>query len=215
MMEYGRGGIATLRKLLGVSLVETVVLAPYISSLDTPLVLSCSTCDYCSTDDCSKFLTGLVFGGGLLLGPLLLALAYLHVQDAPDGMMTFFFFSIRRKYLPGCMLLVAFLMAGPQEALKQAFGLVAAHLYDFLTRIWPSYGGGINPIRTPRMVQQWFAKPIGASTTRSYGTAFQGRPAGSVGAQPQTGNSRGSGWTSGFTSGSWGSRGPGRRLGGD
>ncbi|KAH0005266.1 hypothetical protein KCU78_g12960, partial [Aureobasidium melanogenum] len=178
MMEYGRGGIATLRKLLDVSLVETVVLAPYISSLDNPLLL-----------------TGFVFGGGLLLGPLLLALAYLHVQDAPDGMMTFFFFSIRRKYLPGCMLLVAFLMAGPQEALKQAFGLVAAHLYDFLTRIWPSYGRGTNPIRTPRIVQQWFAKPIGASTTRSYGTAFQGRPAGSVGAQSQASSSRSGGWT--------------------
>ncbi|KAH0377113.1 hypothetical protein KCU92_g9403, partial [Aureobasidium melanogenum] len=160
-------------------------------------------------------LTGFVFGGGLLLGPLLLALAYLHVQDAPDGMMTFFFFSIRRKYLPGCMLLVAFLMAGPQEALKQAFGLVAAHLYDFLTRIWPSYGRGTNPIRTPRIVQQWFAEPIGASTTRSYGTAFQGRPAGSVGAQSQASSSRSGGWTSGFTSGSWGSRGPGRRLGSD
>ncbi|KAG9969740.1 hypothetical protein KCU78_g23941, partial [Aureobasidium melanogenum] len=145
--------------------------------------------------------------------PLLLALAYLHVQDAPDGMMTFFFFSIRRKYLPGCMLLVAFLMAGPQEALKQAFGLVAAHLYDFLTRIWPSYGRGTNPIHTPRIVQQWFAKPIGASTTRSYGTAFQGRPVGSVGAQSQASSSRSGGWTSGFTSGSWGSRGPGRRLG--
>ena len=204
-----------LRKLFGDSLVETVVLAPYISSLEPLLVQFCSTCEYCSTDDYSKLLTGFVFGGGLLLGPLLLALAYLHVQDAPDGMMTFFFFSIRRKYLPGCMLLVAFLMAGPQEALKQAFGLVAAHLYDFLTRIWPSYGGGYNPIRTPQVVQRWFARPSGASTTRSYGTAFQSRPAGSVGAQPQTGSSRGGGWTSGFTSGAWGSRGPGRRLGGD
>lgn len=204
-----------MRKLFGDSLVETVVLAPYISSLDAPLVQYRSTCDYCSTDDYSKLLTGFVFGGGLLLGPLLLALAYLHVQDAPDGMMTFFFFSIRRKYLPGCMLLVAFLMAGPQEALKQAFGLAAAHLYDFLTRIWPSYGGGYNPIRTPQVVQRWFARPSGASTTRSYGTAFQSRPAGSVGAQPQTGSSRGGGWTSGFTSGAWGSRGSGRRLGGD
>lgn len=215
-MEYGRGGIATLRKLLGVSLVETVVLAPYISSLDTHLVLSRSTCHYCSTDDYSKLLTGFIFGGGLLLSPLILALAYLHVQDAPDAMMTFFFFSIRRKYLPACMLLVTFLMAGPYGALLEAFGLVAAHLYDFLTRIWPSYGGGTNPIRTPRMVQQWFAKPFGSGTTRSYGTAFQARPAGSVGGQSQTGNSsRSSGWTSGFTSGSWGSRGPGRRLGGD
>ncbi|THZ02387.1 hypothetical protein D6C93_03264 [Aureobasidium pullulans] len=160
-------------------------------------------------------LTGIVFGGGLLLGPLLLALAYLHVQDAPDGMMTFFFFTIRRKYLPGCMLLAAFLMAGPNEAIKQAFGLAAAHLYDFLTRIWPSYGGGTNPISTPLVVQRWFARPAGASTTRAYGTAFQSRPAGSVGAQSQTSSSGGGGWTSGFTSGSWGSRGPGRRLGSD
>ncbi|CAD0090275.1 unnamed protein product [Aureobasidium vineae] len=159
-------------------------------------------------------LTGIVFGGGLVLAPLLLALAYLHVQDAPDAMMTFFFFSIRRKYLPACMLLAVLVMAGPFAALQQAFGLVSAHLYDFLTRIWPSYGGGYNPIRTPQMVQRWFAKPMGAGTTRSYGTTFQARSSGSVGAQPQAGSSRSGGWTSGFT-GTWGSRGPGRRLGGD
>lgn len=126
--------------------------------------------------------------------------------------MTFFFFTIRRKYLPGCMLLAALLMAGPQEALKQAIGLAAAHLYDFLTRIWPSYGRGVNPIKTPQVVQRWFARPAGANTQRAYGTAFQGRPAGS---QSQTSNSGSGGWTSGFSSGSWGSRGPGRRLGGD
>jgi Derlin-2/3 len=146
------------------------------------------------------------------MGPFTLALAYLHVQDAPDGMMTFFFFTIRRKYLPGCMLLATFLMAGPPEAMKQALGLVAAHLYDFLTRIWPSYGGGVNPISTPRIVQQWFARPAGANTQRAYGTAFQSR---STGAQSQGQASRSGGWTSGFTSGSWGSRGAGRRLGGD
>ncbi|CAD0113720.1 unnamed protein product [Aureobasidium uvarum] len=160
-------------------------------------------------------LVSIVFGGGLVLAPLSLALAYLHVQDAPDAMMSFFFINMRRRYLPICMLAVTLVMVGPFGALQQAFGLVSAHLYDFLTRIWPSYGGGYNPIRTPQMVQRWFAKTSGPGNNRSYGTAFQARPSGSVGAQPQAGSSRSGGWTSGFTSGTWGSRGAGRRLGGD
>jgi len=148
----------------------------------------------------------------LFLQPLILALAYTHSQENPNGQMTFFVFKIRSKYLPYCMLLMTFVMAGPTATYNQATGLVAAHLHMFLTRIWPSDGGGYNPIRTPQIVRRWFAQPSSAGTTRAYGTAFQSRPAGSQAAAPA---GRSGGWTSGFNTGSWGGRGSGRRLGGD
>jgi len=110
------------------------------------------------------------------------------------------------------MLAMTFVMAGPTEAIRQATGLLAAHAYDYLTRIWPQFGGGRNYIQTPQIVRQWFARPAESGQTRAYGTAFQGRPAG--GAPAQNVGRAGGGWTSGFSSG-WNGRGGGRRLGGD
>ncbi|KAK8213373.1 hypothetical protein M8818_002672 [Zalaria obscura] len=166
------------------------------------------------------FIAGVVLitGGFLLqsilfLQPLILALAYTYAQDNPTRRITFYIVTFQVKYLPYAMLLMTFVMSSPNEALHQGTGLFAAHLYDFLTRIWPTFGGGRNPIRTPQAIRRWFVKPPGAGTQRGYGTAFQGRPAGSQG--QTAGSGRTGGWTSGFSSGSWGSMGPGRRLGGD
>lgn len=103
------------------------------------------------------------------------------------------------------MLLLTFIMGGPQAALEQGMGVVAAHLYDFLTRLYPTFGGGRNFIRTPQFVKRWFGADRRSVTARGYGTAF--RP----GVQQPT---RSTGFSSGF-SGVWGSRGQGRRLGGD
>jgi len=126
--------------------------------------------------------------------------------------MSLFIFSFQARYLPYAMLAMTFVMASPVAALHQATGLLAAHLYDFLTRIWPEFGGGQNPIKTPQLVRSWFIQPSGTGTQRAYGTAFRGQPAG--GQQPTTA-ARGGGWTSGFSSDAWGGRGPGRRLGGE
>ncbi len=92
-------------------------------------------------------------------------------------------------------------------ALQQATGLLAAHLYDFLTRLYPTFGGGRNYIRTPAMVQRWFGATRPSTAARGYGTAY--RPASQ---QPSQGTS--SGLSRGISS-IWGSRGAGRRLGGD
>jgi len=87
-------------------------------------------------------------------------------------------------------------MDGPTAAKHQLAGLVAAHAYDFLTRIWPTFGGGRNYIKTPDMVKRWFGGDVARpAQNRSYGTAFQAR-------QDVPGST---GWT--------GQRGPGRRLG--
>lgn len=103
------------------------------------------------------------------------------------------------------MLLLTFIMAGPNAALMQFMGLVAAHLYDFLTRLWPTFGGGKNYIRTPNVVKRWFGADKPGFTHRGYGSSY--RP------PVQT---AGRGTSSGFGfSTAWGTRGQGRRLGGD
>lgn len=149
----------------------------------------------------------------MLLSPLTLALAYTYAQENPNRQMSYFIVTFSSKWLPYAMLAMTFVMASPEAALIQGTGLVAAHAYDFLTKIWPEYGGGRRYINTPEFVQKWFIQPGGTPQQRSFGTAFQGRPQ-SV-PQQQTGGS--GGWASGFSGGGsgWAARGQGRRLGGD
>jgi len=99
---------------------------------------------------------------------------------------------------------MTFVMGGPHAAMNQATGLVAAHLYDFLTKIYPEYGGGTNYIQTPSFVKRRFGADKRGVQVKGYGTAY--RP----GAAPSQASSSGFGF-----SGSWGGRGQGRRLGGD
>ncbi len=119
-------------------------------------------------------------------------------------------------------------MGGLNATMIQASGLLAAHLYDFLTRIYPAFGGGRNYIVTPEFVRRWFAGPAGrrGPTTRSYGTAFIPDTAARAGTQQRAqqqparaaSGGLGGGFASGFASGVsglWNNRGPGRRLGGD
>ncbi|KAF2226696.1 Der1-like family-domain-containing protein [Elsinoe ampelina] len=159
------------------------------------------------------FLGGYVLGSFVLLSPLTLAFAYLYSVDTPETRISFFIVQVRAKYLPYCLLLMALVMAGPGQALGDASGLIAAHLYDFLTRLWPQFGGGRNVIVPPQFVKRWFMKPGGRASYRSYGTAFEAR-AGPNTQQPASGGGLAS-WASGFSSGSWVGRGPGRRLGGE
>ncbi|TKA31590.1 hypothetical protein B0A54_15723 [Friedmanniomyces endolithicus] len=153
-------------------------------------------------------LGGVWLQGILLLSPLTLALAYTAAQENPNRQLTYFIVTFSAKWMPYAMLAMTFVMASPQEALLQSTGLIAAHAYDFVTKIWPEYGGGRKYLSTPLTVQRWFAKPGGTSQTRGAGTAFAARPANVP--QQQTGG--GGGWASGF---SGGARGGGRRLGGD
>lgn len=129
-----------------------------------------------------------------------MAITYTFAQDNSARMVTFFVVTIQAKYLPYLLLLVTFVMDGPGPAMHQGTGLLAAHLYDHLTRIWPTFGGGRNPIFTPRFVKEYFGgggvRP--APQARNYGVAF-----GAPGEARSTGTSWGAG------------RGTGRRLGGD
>lgn len=140
-------------------------------------------------------LGGFILGGYTLLNALVLALAYTFSQDNPNSNVTIFVLSFPAKYLPYALLFITLVSGGPHGAKIQASGLVAAHMYDFLTRIWPTFGNGRNYITTPLFVKRWFAPEATTASTRSYGTAFN----------PRQDVPRNAAWS--------GQRGPGRRLG--
>lgn len=149
-------------------------------------------------------------GAGFFLQSLILALATTAAQENPEQRLTYFIITFAMKWLPLAMLLMTFAVEGIESAKLQATGLIAAHAYDFLARVWPEHGGGRKLIQTPEFVARLFATPPGTAQARAYGTAFPGNDSNQ---RPSAGtNSSGAGWSSGS---SWGSRGAGRRLGGE
>ena len=111
------------------------------------------------------------------------------------------------------MILVSMVAYGYYAAVLQAFGLLAAHLYDFLTRLWPEFGGGQNLAPTPAFLSRIVAVPFQRVEARSsFGTVFRGANRGG-GAAGGSGSSTGTG--TGVLPDSWKTRGKGNRLGGD
>ncbi|KAL6712811.1 hypothetical protein ACLMJK_009652 [Lecanora helva] len=148
---------------------------------------------------------GGILGGYIFTQALILAIAWTYAQDNKGKKVSFFVVQFNVIWLPLAMLLLTFVLAGPNAALNQSMGLVAAHLYDFLTRLWPEFGGGKNYIFTPNVVKRWFGADKPGFQHRGYGTAYRtGAPA------PGRGTSSGFGFST-----AWGTRGQGRRLGGD
>lgn len=158
-----------------------------------------------------KATAGCLLNTYTFLPALSLAYAYTFAQDNPTRSVQFFIINFEAKYLPFAMLFLTFVTDGPDAAATQLPGLIAAHLYDFLTRIWPTFGGGTNYIRTPQIVKNWFTPTPGGIQNRGYGHVVdgRGRTAGAPGsgAQPSTGRTTGANT-------SWSGMGPGRRLGG-
>lgn len=145
------------------------------------------------------------------ISPLIMAFIYTFAMDDPARQVQFIILPMPAKYLPFAMLFLTFVMGGPIEALKQACGLLAAHLYAFLNFIWPQYGSGTGQplIKTPTFVGRWFGADSPTPRVREYGTAFGARPV----------NEPNRGQASGFMAGPggasrWNSRGAGHRLGG-
>jgi len=137
-----------------------------------------------------------LFGGFLLLHPLIIALAYIFAQDNPTANVTIFILTFPAKYLPFLLLLMDWLSAADPAGLFLGLpGLLAAHLYDFLTRIWPMFGGGTNYLSTPLFIKRWYLRSQGREERREYGQVV--RPAGGVRDDDR--------WSD--------NRGPGRRLG--
>lgn len=137
----------------------------------------------------------------------MLAFIYTFAQDNRGKKAHFIIVQIPVEYLPWAMLTLTFVMGGPMAALQQGTGVIAAHLYDFLTRLYPQFQGGRNWVQTPTAVKRYFGADRSSFAHKAYGSSF--RPGQNI---PQQQNSS---WTSGFSSSSWNGRGQGRRLGGD
>jgi len=150
---------------------------------------------------------GFVLKAHVFTPSLLLAFIYTFAQDNRGKKAHFIIFQIPVELLPWAMLVLTLIMGGVQAALQQGTGVIAAHLYDFLTRLYPTFQGGRNYIQTPAAIKRYFGADRSAFSNRGYGSSFR---AGQNIPQPQSG-----GWTSGFSRGTWGGRGAGRRLGGD
>lgn len=146
-------------------------------------------------------------GGLVFTSALTLALAYTWAQDNRHAQASIIIFPIPAVYLPYAMLAMTLVMGSPQAAMIQGTGLIAAHLYDFLTRIYPEFGGGRNFLETPTFITRIFERSAPAVNHRAYGTAF-------APAQRQAATASGSSG-GGVLPESWKSRGTGRRLGGD
>ncbi|RDA93425.1 hypothetical protein CP533_2612 [Ophiocordyceps camponoti-saundersi (nom. inval.)] len=97
-----------------------------------------------------NYLGGLGFG--TFLRALILAMCYTVTQDQRGMKANLMFITIPAPMTPYAMLAFNLLFpGGVSNMLLQLLGLLAAHLFDFLTRIWPEYGGGRNLIPTPAL----------------------------------------------------------------
>lgn len=141
-------------------------------------------------------------GSLYFLQALILAMCYTATQDQRGQKAGFFFFTVPAQLIPLCMMGASLLMAGPQVMLLQLTGLVAAHLHDFLTRLWPEFGGGANWIPTPAFFARLVTTP--RFMQREYGTAIRN--------EPRAGTSTGA-QARGPLPDSWKTRGSGHRLG--
>ncbi|KAI1437268.1 Der1-like family protein [Xylaria sp. CBS 124048] len=140
----------------------------------------------------NQFLTGAV----MYLHALLIAICYTATQDQRGMQAHFYVVTVPAQLMPWCMLLVQLLFAGWSSFLLGLTGIFAAHLHDFLTRIYPQFGGGPNLIPTPQFVHRILDTRI---RNTGFGTSY---------APPVDSSGRG-----GPLPDSWRSKGPGRRLG--
>ena len=134
-----------------------------------------------------------------------MAMCYTASQDQRGIKTQYFFFTVPAQAVPYCMLLFSVLVK-PWVIPLQISGLVSAHLHDFLTRLWPEFGGGPRLLRTPAWMSRLIETP--RFFRREYGTAVR----------PPNDQTRGS--STGASTGpvlpdSWKTRGSGRRLGGN
>ncbi|KAI0024462.1 Der1-like family protein [Xylariomycetidae sp. FL0641] len=139
-----------------------------------------------------------VFTGQVMyLSALLLAIVYTATQDQRGMQAHFYIVNVPAQLLPWCFLLASLLLSGWTSFQLGLTGIVAAHLHDFLTRIYPEFGHGPNLIPTPGFISYILRTPRTRQT--SYGTSY---------APPSDNSGRG-----GPLPDSWRSKGPGRRLG--
>ncbi|KAL7823350.1 Der1-like family protein [Trichoderma gracile] len=155
----------------------------------------------CGTILILNYLSGFDFQ--LLTQALILAMAYTVTQEQRGQTTNYMFINIPSQLVPFAMMAInLFFPGGIGMVLLQLHGLAAAHLYLFLTKIWPEIGGGRNWLETPAFITTLVngvapAPPRPAAGARVPGTAFAQSSGASRGPLPD----------------SWRTRGPGHRLG--
>ncbi|KAI9037370.1 pseudouridine synthase CBF5 [Aspergillus affinis] len=100
---------------------------------------------------------GFLLNSVIFTHALILAFIYTFAQDNRGRKANFFVIQIPIEFLPWATLAFTLVRSGWPAALNDSMGVVAAHLYDFLTRIYPTFGGGRNYITTPAFVRRLFA----------------------------------------------------------
>ncbi|PYH40669.1 uncharacterized protein BP01DRAFT_419281 [Aspergillus saccharolyticus JOP 1030-1] len=149
---------------------------------------------------------GCLLGCVTFTSALILAFVYTFAQENRGRKAMFFVVQLPVEFLPWAMLAFTLVANGWPAVLGDGTGIVAAHLYEFLTRIYPAFGGGQYYLVTPTFVRNFFTASTPHGNHRAYGTAFQ--------PPNQAPASASEGWTSVFQ-GPRNRRGPGRRLGGN
>lgn len=148
-------------------------------------------------------LTG--FGFGVLTQALLLAMAYTVTQEQRGQQTNYMFIQIPSQLVPFAMMAInLFFPGGIGIVLLQLHGLAAAHLYLFLSKIWPEVAGGRNWVQTPAFI---------SSLVNGIAPAPQQRPVVAGARVPDAASGRSSGASRGPLPDSWRTRGPGQRLG--
>ncbi|RPA96503.1 DER1-domain-containing protein [Choiromyces venosus 120613-1] len=98
-----------------------------------------------------------ILQGMLLCGAMTLALAYYWTAlENKNNSVHFFIVRFPVKYLPWVMIFVTLVTDGLDPALVEGTGIIAAHLYLFLTNIWPRVAGGRHVIYTPQWIHGLF-----------------------------------------------------------
>src|SRR4051812_1253257 len=113
-----------------------MVMAPYISPRTLNKIARYDISELVHTD-MNKLTAGVYLQGMVFLSPLTLALAYTFAQENPRRMTGFYILTFEARFLPWVLLFITFILSGPSAAMSQFTGLLAAHMYEFLTRIWP------------------------------------------------------------------------------
>ncbi|KZZ96475.1 Derlin [Moelleriella libera RCEF 2490] len=165
----------------------------------------------CGTILVANHITG--FGFMSFLPALILAMAYTVTQEQRGAKVNYMFITMPAQLMPFAMLAINLLFpGGAMNLLLQLHGLFAGHLFDFLTKTWPNYGGGRNLIPTPVVMSRLVQSVESFISAR---TAGGSRPAGQrLGGGSTSGSGSGASTSSGGPlPDSWRTRGPGQRLG--
>ncbi|KAK2797993.1 hypothetical protein FQN50_008989 [Emmonsiellopsis sp. PD_5] len=149
------------------------------------------------------------FLGAMIFTPALItALMYTYGQVNIGQKASFYVIQIPIELLPWATIVLTMVLKGWFTAQVALCGIVAAHLYEFLTRIYPTYGLGRNFIWTPAIVKRWFGAQGMSQTHRAYGTSYRSAARET---EDRAATASGNSW---FSSDAWNGRGAGRRLGG-